>query len=211
MARCVEADEIEDFFTINPIDDYIVGVDFTSLDVAKKALKFVLSKEDCAAAVNNALNNLKDDTGNGRRLRENDLLELFDNLNSQERGGIRVNSSNAAANKEFRTFAPNVQQIGGGGGLTFAEQIRRDKQTVAFQYVHAFRQSASTKNGSLKRNIRTAAYKAVMILIHEMFHGAGDTGTFSEDALHTAARATNSNVRDLEQLLRDNCVPNEYH
>lgn len=192
-----------------------VRVLFDSKDSAKDALKKMLGLGECGRMLSKLLSHLKSDPtlGFSNPVRATDMMGLFNNLDSQLEGGIRVNSNDEAFMAEIRPYYANqyVPPVPGGGGLTQAigKASNRSGARImgeggAYMFVHAFAPNYSLLHPTiLGRNASPAAIQtrrldamreSIFRLVHEMVHGAGSNAMFTHQQMDAAAAAADPNT-----------------
>ncbi len=194
----------------------VTYLNFHGLEAARAGVeKLMRTIRGCGEMLNALLNQLKPDSHSVvNSIRASDMLSLFDNLNAQTSGGIRVNSSDAA----FLTHTGlKSVSVAGGGGLTIG--FPTDGKHYANgtdNYVHAFSYSYANGPVSVTQRTVSAAEMAQRIsstiginllrVVHEMYHGAGRNGIFSHEAMNKAAKIVDPTAKSADDFVRKHCT-----
>lgn len=92
----------------------------------------------------------------------------------------------------------------GGGGVTF-----RDYSDSTVRYVYPFAPGGwQSDTYNIPGRQQIMAYGHFVTTIHEMFHAAGKTSSFSEKQMNDAAR--NLGASGFDNYVRKHCVPQQY-
>lgn len=203
--------------------DYIT-VRFENAADAQVALTKTVEKGDCREMLNRVLSNIKNlkSLGYANPVRADDVLDLFNNINSQKEGGFSFDKSvNEAMEVSYRE-TPGSKPVAGGGGLTFYGGSGRahNKQGVPLNgpggemFVFIFPRGQTTfdyntnKPASQKvMQQRISSQRAALtgILIHEMFHAAGLNATFTHEDMDAAAISVDKDTKSFDDFVKKHC------
>jgi hypothetical protein len=211
------------FFNFVNFGNYL-EVHFVDTDKAKNALETFLQYGNCAQAFESLLMNLKPlgkVPGYVNEVRSTNILSIFNEINSQEKGGLRLNSNNKEAQAEFQSISPGTKDEAGGGGVTLSVVKGKGKQWAdgAYAYVHVFPTFvsliSSTNNARMASNKiidgrkMKEAYELIHRLVHELTHGAGKNGSFSHNEMNAAAKSADPLVYDYSAFIKKHCIPKQ--
>lgn len=169
-------------------------VDFKNNNSAKGFLKSLLGSGNCGGKITALLDKLGELYKNTNSVRTNNLLTLFDIINSQSSGGIRLNSSDTAAADEYESlygFSDRFPTGGGQSWMTGKNEIINSRNGATIPggytaYIHINREGYSSLRGN---QTNTVISKYAVTLIHELLHVSGSTNTYSHYDIAMAVAA----------------------
>ncbi|MBK8812871.1 MAG: hypothetical protein IPN69_19370 [Acidobacteria bacterium] len=192
-----------------------VTIAFNGLQDARNQLVGTLGNGECASKLDAVLSNLKLSDENLKKalgvqnsLRAKSILDLFDAIAGQKRGGFSFDLDETGFAALVDKIDPGTEFPAGGGGSTHASYDKGSNFLInAFIYVGVY---PRTFTECTPRRIQQARRALLGILIHELLHAAGTNRYFDHVEMDAAAKIVDPSVSGLERLVAKYCEVGTY-
>lgn len=165
----------------------------------KKLLESALAYGDCNTFLTKLLDKASEQSNGKNKAKATDMMTLYTKINNQLHGGFELDYP--LENPHYGYFHGRYIVLGGLNG-SGAEWGSWDEGSVTV-WIH---RKGAVKNENYAKSLERLPYDYTETAIHEIFHGAGENGSYSHQAMDNAAGVFEPGM-NFDQAMKKHCIP----